>query len=234
MQKYLMILLLVLSSFDVCAMDEDNLSSFFRSLRSYAWPTNKNLSPMQELQIKKSRFEAQLRSSGDQLGVVLRFDMQTKPIVFLRYCYRFFNHDRTNDYYHDEIAIDVDGVGARNPRCWISDLDGLLLNKCKEAQIDGYSILGTAIIAKTPTIESKRNYIQKLIKKGFVLTEKDKELVALKLYEAIPADQKETMIFLLQNHQKDNFVLLPHEVRRCIVDYIVRLYQEKEWLYSLL
>jgi hypothetical protein len=162
-----------------------------------------SLSPMQEVQRSKNEFEAQLNSPGIK-----------SPFEFFIHCH------------HIEIYVRF--------QCFES-LDLSLLPKYKELQIDGYSALGAGIIAKyrDTCLEWKKHLIFQLIAWGFTLTEKDKTLVALHLHDVISTEQKQMMISLLHDHQESGLAMVPHDVRRYIVDYMVDLYKAESWLFSL-
>lgn len=226
MSLLLFILLSLLSSLSVYAMEEEEHSCCrLSSLRSYlpAWFTKKQvscsvLSPMQKLQEDKSKFEARLHIVKCSFAELLPRSIENEnPNEFFRYCY--------HQNLHNEFEFGTADV---------EDLRGSWFEACKKAQINGYSAVGAAIIAKDVFVEYKRSFIQKLMNKGFQLTEEDRKLVVFELYDAIPAEQKKFMISLLQDHKEGNLALLPYDVRKYIVDYIVHLYRDKEWLYSLL
>jgi hypothetical protein len=230
MQKRMLLLLFLLSSSVVRAMEEEERSfRCFALLRSYisTWfvASQISLSPIQEAQRSKSNFEKELVPGGSFTITILR-DGQTidfSPDAFFKYCYNQNMHDSC-----DFWVVKIDDLDDT----YIDNFNGSLLDNYKEARIDGYSALGAAILAEDVCIEYKRNLIQRLLEKGFTLTEKDKMLLALELYDTIPAEQEQMMILLLHNHQEDSFGL-PHDVRKYIVDYVVRLYKEKSWLYAL-
>jgi hypothetical protein len=136
------------------------------------------------------------------------------PVKFLKYCYNQRVHKQCKK------AIDIDS------------LNGPLLDTCKAVQINGYSALGAAIIADVSLV-ARQEFIKRLLKKGFTLTEKDKKLSLLKFHSEICEGDRKAMIMLLQDHKKGNFALLPHDVRKYIVNYMVHLYKEKYSCYLL-
>ncbi len=187
---------------------------------------------MQKVRKSKIKFRAQLKDDISEVynGVFHKDTIKNTPVCFLHYCFAYYRIYRVED------------------RCMeLSDLDqdASLLNACKEARIDGYSALGAAIMFKSSllsngvwyvlltemdaSIEDKFNLTQDLPQKGFTLTEKDKTLLALELYDSIPAEHEQMMVVLLQDQQKGNLAMLSHDVRRYIVEYAVRLYKEKAW-----
>ncbi len=233
MKKRIALLLLLLSPFIVCAM-EDNSSSSFASCYTYIplWFASESTTPLQDLQASKSEFEVRLKlgwSLQDWMSITLgsfsRRAIHDNPTEFLRYCYNLKLHN-------DPIGFELSDL----------DKDASLLNKCKEVQIDGYSALGVAIIAKDASVivnkcilvSIKPRFILQLLNKGFTLSEKDRTLVALEFFDNISAEQKKTMISLLNDKQEDNFSVLPHDVRRLIVDYMVSLFKKEHWLCVLL
>lgn len=136
--------------------------------------------------------------------------IKKSPANFLLYCYYQKYHDGGD-------RIDLDGLIARED----------LFNKCKEAQVDGYSALSAAIAAKDISIESKRRFIQELMNHGFKLTEKDETLAIAEFYDAISNDQKVKTVRLLLG--QGNLSVLPHDVRRYIVHSMIDTCREKAW-----
>lgn len=233
MQKYSLIAFFVLSPFIACAMESDS-SSFFSSWNISSWSgSNKVLTPLQEVQKSKSEFEAQLQLEWSFKTMLPRTNrlfspssIKSNPVEFLKFCY----HQKL---YEELMGVCID----------LSDLnqDISLLNACKEARIDGYSALGAAIIAEPAfsfmdnTTEIKPAFVLSLVEIGFEFTEKDKTLMALTLYKSIPKKQQKTMIFLLQNHRdEEGYFSMPLDVRKYIVQYIMRLFKTEVWLCSLL
>lgn len=221
MQKRMLLALVFLSSFGVHAMEAEAASFIvagFTYLSTLLTSSAVPLSPMQKVQVDKSEFEYQLQIGWHLRTLIplvsgyFRDRVKINPAVFPRYCYI--------QKFHRELDA-----------CFkLSDLDqdAILLNECKEARINGYSALGAAILAKDVDIEYKKDFINQLMDKGFTFTENDKALIALELYNAIPAEEKQMMLFLLHDHQEGGLTLLPHEVKRYIVDCALCLYKEKE------
>jgi len=248
MQKCIALLLFILNPFVACAMENDS-SSFFASWYSYLpeWLTSSSvsLSPMQQVQVDKNEFEELLYvSTGSYQLLIYRCSelqrlslnslINDNPVEFLLYCY--------NQAMHGNLVSNF------------AIIDDSLLNTCKKVRLNGYSALGAAIIAthgyvrqdKYDTAEDgsivlneyfikvKPYFIQALMQDGFTLTEKDRTLVALELYDAIPAEHKQTMILLLNDKQESYFSVLPHDVRRLIVSAMVRSFKKEHWLCVLL
>lgn len=130
------------------------------------------------------------------------------PAMFLYYCY-YQKHHKDSSMNFVELTVSTD-----------------LLNQCKQAIIDGYSALGAAIIAKDIVDASKRDFIQQLIDFDFTFTQKDKVLAELMLYDSISAKHKKTMILLLCNDQTSNFSVLPYDVKKSLIYCMLRSYYE--------
>jgi hypothetical protein len=219
MQKHLLLLLFLVIPSVACAMEED-VSSSSDALHSWLMANHVSLSPMEQAQIDSDRFEKQLQV--DWLQLFNKEQIAANPVVFLKYCYNQ-SHTRSG---------------------LIKDMNDCLLNKCKEARIDGYSAWGATIIAKdvfgfgSQWVVMKSGLILQLMNMGFQPTEKDRKLVAIKLYNVIPAEQKQTMIktllLLLHVHQEGNLAVLLYDVRRYIMEYVVHLHKGREWRCSLL
>lgn len=238
----MLLLLFLLCPFAAHAMENDS-SSFFDSwhsyleyaLRSYMPVLSQvSLSPMQEVRESKNKFEEQLALDTQEIGitmigsdvVVSRYAIKIEdglfhadkidanPMMFLRYCY--------NQRVHKECknAINIDS------------LNGPLLDTCKAVQINGYSALGAAIIADV-SLEARQKFMERLLQKGFMLTEKDKKLSLLKFHNEIREGDRKAMIMLLQDNQKGDFAPLPHDVRKYIVNYMVHVYKEEYSCYLL-
>lgn len=248
MRKCIALLLLIVTS-SIGAMENNSSSLFFSTLRSLipAWLIGADESSLvQDLRVSKKNFEQELdlleaikkdnpiRSpkavcdmEGDlehsveswYLNVLLnpytcRFKgkgMVENPLIFLYYCYYQQYHNEYPSTQRERIEKQLG-----------SSLD--VLNMCKMVQINGYSALGAAIVAKNVAIENKREFMQKLIDYGFKLTQKDRTLVELDLYDSIPGEQKKSMVLLLSDHTQGNLSILPHDVRKYIVHYILRPY----------
>lgn len=244
MQKRMLLLLLMMSSFDVYTMEREASSSFFPLC--LAWPTMQpvegsnegsgyflpfclyiptwskdnlvSLSPMQRIQKDKENFEERVRWNYDiflDMMLVLQgwysdevFD--SKPTEFLRYCYNLHN------YSYPDGFVSLVNLEKNNS----------LHDKCKQARIDGYSALGAAMIAESVMYKDesvKHIFISKLKQMGFEFTQKDKELLALEIYNNILAKQKQSAILLMQLYKKTegNFCVLPKDLMIFIVAYMV-------------
>ena len=77
----------------------------------------------------------------------------------------------------------------------------ILLHKCQNARLLGYSALGAAVIAKDITYEEKKLFIELLMAFQFVPTDKDKELAYLEWHERTPLQER--IKFLLVKGSKD-------------------------------
>ncbi len=219
MKKFIVSLLFLMSP-SMHAMESYSSSGFFSSFHSYLSSWAMNQAPnepefIQKLRISKNQFEVQLRvfrlrsTLDDWTMKDLANSIDINPVLFLEHCY----HQRF--FWHNFIT-------------W-SDLDVSLINKCKKARIDGYSALGAACIARDIPISHKRDFIRPLIEHGFELTEKDKALAVIELYDAIPAEQKKKIIFLLFTVCQGNFAILPYDIGKEIVYCIVYPFKEEVW-----
>lgn len=130
------------------------------------------------------------------------------PSIFLHYCY-YLKHFTFDWRKHIEQLV-------AHPN---------LLDICKQLRKgDGYSVFGAVIIAPDVPIAIKRNVIQKLLFHGFELTEKDRSLAKLYVYDVILAEQKEKMIFLLYDgHCEDCLLQLLPDIRKYIAQYFFSL-----------
>jgi hypothetical protein len=187
--------------------------------------------PLQGVKNCKAEFEKQLQlgwSLQDVMPITLgsfsKGAIRNNHIEFLRYCYNLKLHN-------DPIGFELSDL----------DKDVSLLVECKEAQINGYSALGAAIIAKDILtmvnkciqVPVKSRFILDLVKRGFVLTGKDRELLALELYTNIPGEQKQKMTLLLQDNN-GYFSVFPHDVRKLLMHYMICLFKEEEPLFAVL
>ena len=206
-----MVLLVCVMNQSMQAMQE----SYFDSFRSWSsWFVSKEPQDILSLRKNRNEFEQQLlvnkiarKKYPDRVPIVwvylprgmtigqwffeLLLDPFYKkitddPTIFLHYCY--------SQQYHKDSAIDFVELTI--------SID--LLNKCQHARIDGYSALGAAIVAREVSVESKRNFIRQLMDFGFKLTQKDKVLAELMVYDSISANHKKKMILLLCDDQEDN------------------------------
>ena len=129
-------------------------------------------------------------------------------IKFLQYCYyQKFHMDKSKENMQDLASANFKD----------------LLDAYKEAQIDGYSAIGAAIIAPDVSIESKRNFIEQLIDLGFKPTKKDKMLAELQLYDAISAEKKAEIVAFFS--RKD----MPYDVTKKIINCMLDLYRKDYW-----
>ncbi|HJZ23110.1 MAG TPA: hypothetical protein VJ201_01520 [Candidatus Babeliales bacterium] len=219
MHKRIVLLLLIVSP-SMHAMESYSSEEFFSSFCSYLsqWAMNQASGEsefIQKLRISRNQFEEQLqvftlRSILDDWTIKdLANSIDANPLLFLEHCYhqRFF---------------------WRNVITW-SSFEVSLINKCKKARIDGYSALGAACIARDISIGHKRDFIRPLMEHGFELTEKDKALAVIELYDAIPVEQKKKIIFLLFILGQGDFTILPDDVGKEIVYCIVYPFKEDVW-----
>lgn len=222
MKKRIIILLSLILSLSVHAMENNSSSGFFSSLRSLvpAWligQMSHESGIIKNMRASKNEFEVQLQvnkwSTKYMLsitgGLFLMSDIDADPVMFLKYCYYQNLHECL-------ICTSIE---------WLDTPDALR-DKCKKAQIDGYSSLGAAILAQAVPDKEKGSFIQKLKNYGFELTEKDKELVVLEFYDSIPTEHKEIMTSLLSASGQSGLYILPYDVRRCIVWYMAATFKE--------
>ena len=136
------------------------------------------------------------------------------PARFLSYCYYQKYHEKDNQMGLKGVFTLEDGL---------SRFEGGL-SRCMDARINGYSALGAAIVARGVSIDDKRNFIQQLLNYGFELTKKDSALLKIEFCDGLPADQQAKMILLLCNHAEGNLSALPRDVRKLIVECMMRFH----------
>lgn len=235
MQKRILLLLL-LNSFVLCAMEKES-SRFFSPLCSFLpkrfTHSSVSLSPMQKLQADKDAFEKWLWrtdwfSGGSRTTMTgglpySSYYIHLKPVKFLKYCYMQHLHEGAPRAcnIHDLYTFSVQGR---------HEIGRKLLSNCKKARKNGCSALGAAILARNVSAEYKRNFIYSLLQYGFTLTDKDRGLLKLVLYQAVPVE----VTSLLHDMQQGDFAVLPQDVRRSIVYHIACLLKGKEWISLLL
>lgn len=165
---------------------------------------------IQSLRANKNKFEEQLQLEkwtteymDTPHGLFLPDKIAENPVLFLKFCY--FQELQVTGYINISIR-DFDNSNS-------------LSDKCRAARIDGYSALGAAMLAKEVQDACKGAFILDLKDRGYTLTEKDKELLVLELYDVIPVRCKKIMILLLCDQQTNDE--LPHDIRNYIVQYIM-------------
>ena len=136
---------------------------------------------------------------------------------FVEYCY-YYRYWKENTYWEINLK-NLKGLSLNKP----------ILNKCLNANINGYSALGSAIIAKDESFKERYILIQELTKYGFKPTQKDIGIAQLHLYDNIPK------IFLHLIHQSStastvNWTILPKDIRLSIMRYIIQMFKNKFWL----
>ncbi|HJZ23113.1 MAG TPA: hypothetical protein VJ201_01535, partial [Candidatus Babeliales bacterium] len=135
--------------------------------------------------------------------------MKLAPGLFLDYCYYLKHFKKTQEINIGQLISCPD-----------------LLDACQKIRKgDGYSALGAVIIAPDVCIEDKRDFIRQLMMHGFELTQKDKALAALELYDEIPAEQKATMVCLLCVYKEGNLSILPYDIVQYVIQYIISLHK---------
>ncbi len=138
--------------------------------------------------------------------------VENNPNSFLLYCYYQKFHDNWD---RDDIDFLITPKHAD------------LFTRCKNVRIEGYSALSAAIMAKDLAVASKHDFIQKLIDNGFELTEKDTLLAASELYDGILTEQKTSVLDFLLG--QGNFSVLPLDVRRYTMQYVIDAFKETLW-----
>jgi hypothetical protein len=140
------------------------------------------------------------------------FQIDLKPKRFLRYCYYQRYHNR-----EDEVAFEQ--LLRHDENCFEQlSTHASLFAQCKQEQMDGYSALGVALMAKKITPERRNAFIQKLIYAGFEFTEKDNLLLALYLCDTLSMREKKSMMLVLQDDAyMGRLSVLPYDVRKYIV-----------------
>jgi hypothetical protein len=121
------------------------------------------------------------------------------PTLFVRYCYY--------QQYHEESNLNLAYLASHST----------LLPLCQETTLDGYSAIGAAILAKdTVLIGYRRRFLEQLMQYGFRCTKKDRQLIALEIYDTMSIAKQAAMIRLSLQGQ-GYFVLLPYEIRMLIL-----------------
>jgi hypothetical protein len=133
---------------------------------------------------------------------------------FVEYCY-CYRHWKKNTYWEIDIQ-NLRGLSLNKP----------ILNKCLNANINGYSALGSAIIAEYISSEERYILIQELTKYGFKPTQKDIGIAQLHLYDNIP----KIFYHLIYPSLGVNWAILPKEIRLSIMRYIIQVFKNKFWL----
>lgn len=151
------------------------------------------------------------------------YQIDLKPKRFLRYCYYQKYHNR-----EDEDAF---AQLLRQDKNCIEPLrtHSSLLAQCKKEQIEGCSALGAALLAKKISSFKRHAFMQQLIHAGFEFTQKDNLFLALYLYDTVSMREKRVMMLVLQDDEHmGHLSVLPHEVRKYIVQCMVDMFKEKK------
>ncbi|HLX54489.1 MAG TPA: hypothetical protein VKR58_11135 [Aquella sp.] len=172
-----------------------------------------------DIRADKDKFEEQLKLDKKAeiqktyiLPVTLQLfskkGVEAKPIRFLQYCY--YQKFHKNEMENLQTLQD----------------DFTLLNKCLNAQIDGYSAIGAAMLAPDMPLYAKYNFVQELINLDFKPTPQDIEIAELILYDEIMKNQlglefKKKLIHLLHPGSPAHWHILPHDVRKLIAWHLV-------------
>jgi len=142
-----------------------------------------------------------------EIGIFRKQDIRNKPEEFLQYCCY-------QKYHGTEKEVTIEML----------DNDHILLNKCRNARINGYSALGAALLAKNGNDEDTSIIINKLLERGFVPTTKDKGIVQWNLYKTITEKHITAITFLFSQHP--DVAQLPNEIRRLILHYIINVIKD--------
>lgn len=221
MKKQIVLSLLIMSPTFMHGMENDPWSLSSLSLRFSAW-----LSPNQvqheselisDLRKSKSILKNQV-SEGFKLFKFYEPNINYDFFTFFHHCYY-----PKNQYYNDHLNLAPDVLVDRQAF-------RISLTKNQKGQIDDYSFLGMAMIAKDESffskdisIEEKHCSIKELIKLGFTPTPKDIGLAKLIVYDEITIHRK-PLLHLLQTHPEVNWSILPPEIRKQIMQYMIQLF----------
>jgi len=219
MQKIIFLLLFVMSS-SMHAMENSSFSRFFSFVCSFVCSDQvaNESEVMQGLRANKNKFEEQLQikewvteyMSPPTWELFSSEEVDNNPVQFLKFCYWQKHHKKP-------MRIRIEQY---------FDYPSSLFHKCRNVRINGYSALGAAIIAKGVFNQDKGNFILDLKDRGYTLTEKDKELLVLELYDSIPVENKKAMMLLLCNHQANDLSFFPYDVRKYIVQYMIGCFKK--------
>src|SRR5579863_4008866 len=170
--KKQLLLLFILSSINISAMEIISSFPTFSSLSSYlpAWPSISQVP-------NESAFVLNLQKNMDELENQLKLDKGTvfkktyiqpvtlqlfstneihkNPDEFLQYCYY-------QKFHEDEMLMSLEQLK-----------DLTLLNKCQNARIKGHSALSATMLAPDVSLSQKRDFNQQLINLDFKTTLED-------------------------------------------------------------
>lgn len=212
MNKHILLLLIMNSSFTYAMKNHSYFSSDHNQI-----PNESKL--ILNIRASKNEFENQLLDNTWENGEIgynsnmklSRFWLDDfKPINFFRSCYYKF---------HQKMTITK------------LKLSSSLLNRYQNTQIDGYSALSAAILSNDISHDVKHNFIQELINLNFKPTVKDIELAELYLYDSHEITKyKKIFLHLLQNNPNSNWFIMPYDIRKQIVYYLLLLFKKETWL----
>jgi hypothetical protein len=180
----------------------------------------------------KDKFENQLklnplkeRFKESDPGTVLLYILRISSDRFLQYCYYQKFHKTEPNMNLEDLKKDL-----------------TLLNKCQNVDIDGYSALGAAMLAKDVSSQDKRVFIKELIDYQFKLTPKDAQLAEFIFYAEIMKEEQSTelkakklktkFIHLLHPESSAYWHIFPNEVRKLIARFMIQVLKQEEdcWL----
>lgn len=223
--KYIILSLLIAHPTFTHVMEKNSLPSHsfllseYSRIRSLPKQIQYQGKPSSDIRESKDKFEGQLQLDNEiekqkiymslTLPLFSIHNIDANPIKFLQYCYYQKFHE--------------------NGFVQLRHFNTCLYRKCQKEQIDGYSALGAAIIAKETPIQKRCKFIQRLIRHGFKPTPKDIELAELILYDEKPIELYKTLLHLL-SHSEINWSVLPLEIRKEIAHCMVELFKKDFWL----
>jgi hypothetical protein len=239
MKKSYWILLFILSSAVMSAMENKSLFLGLSSLSSYlpTWfSSSQKLNESKlilDIRENKDKFENQLKlhklaeytkklcPKTSKLFIIT----SVSPVQFFQYCYYQKFHETEPCMSLEQLKKDL-----------------TLLNECQKMIMDGYSALSAAMLAKDVSSQVKRAFIKELIDYQFKPTLKDTQLAEFIFYDEIMKEEQSTelkakklktkFIHLLHPDSSAHWRILPNEVRKLIAGLIVQVLKQEEdcWL----
>lgn len=211
MKKHIFLSLLIASTAFTQAMEKESSYSYNQSSHEPEW--------IQTIRKEKNKFEEQLIDNTynqnhlnyDPTLILSRFWRDDfNHIDFFRTCY-YKSYHETN-IFNFKLSHD-------------------LLYTYKDTQIDGYSSLSAAILAKNMSHNEKLKFIQDLMHLDFKPTQKDIQLAELYVYDSHKMNAyKDILLHVLQNNPNSHWSLLPYDIRKQIVRLLVQFFTKDMWL----
>lgn len=168
-----------------------------------------------DLRTSKSELEDKLQLAWRVRYIKFPITRNATSFEFLQYCYYHKSQRNIFKYRHSQMS-------HFHPGCAFY----YKFQKYKEAQIDDYSALGAAIISIGTSNKERRNFIQEFIKRDFKPTPKDIGLAELALYDEIT--KHKPLLHVL--YSQADWSVLPEEIRKQIVQYMIQLFKKEFWL----